>query len=374
MELDRVCKKLIIKEPFWGLFMVGLNKTYSTLVPTLGVRKLGIGVELLINKDFWNTLSDTEQMAVLLHELHHISLGHIFMSSDFSNHEKFNIAADAEVNCYIKGLPDGHIDVHKLGLPEKMGVKWYYNHLPQFDNNNSSGSLESKLIDDHSNWEDFSNVPDIQKELIQNQIDTQLKQAAELTIKQNGTIPGCLKDIIKILLTEKPRIYNWKSHFRRMLGTAIDVSFKKTYQRESKRFNKTPGIKLKRKVHILVAIDTSGSIHNTELLDFFNEIHHIYKTKAKITIIECDSKIQSIWEYKGSQEIKITGRGGTDFKPAIDYYRDNIKEYSMFVFFTDGYAPIDNLNVPNNNMLWLITSNGRKQEYPGKTVYIPENH
>lgn len=46
----------------------------------------------------------------------------------------------------------------------------------------------------------------------------------------------------------------------------------------------------------------------------------------------------------------------------------------MFVFFTDGYAPIDNLNVPNNNMLWIITSNGRKQEYPGKTVYIPENH
>lgn len=92
------------------------------------------------------------------------------------------------------------------------------------------------------------------------------------------------------------------------MGTAIDVSFKKTYQRESKRFNKTPGIKLKRKVQILVAIDTSGSIHNTELLDFFNEIHHIYKTKAKITIIECDSKIQSIWEYKGSQEIKIRKR------------------------------------------------------------------
>ena len=52
MQLEKVCKRLLIKEPFWGLFMLGLNKTYSNAVPTLGVRKCGIGVELLVNESY----------------------------------------------------------------------------------------------------------------------------------------------------------------------------------------------------------------------------------------------------------------------------------------------------------------------------------
>lgn len=389
MQLEKICKKLIIKEPFWGLFMLGLNKSYSNAVPTLGVRKAGIGVELLVNEEFWNTLSDTEQLAILLHELHHISFGHIMMGRDFSDHQRFNIAADAEVNCYIEGLPpnDGHVDVKNYGLPEMKGTKWYYNNLPQFDNNKQSavnkGSGDSSdtphnnaqmpnLVDDHSKWKEFSNMSEAQRELVQTQIHTQLKNAAVQTMKQRGTIPGCLSELIKKLLKERPRVYDWKAHFRRMLGTEIETKFKKTYQRESKRFSGAPGLKMKRRISILVAVDTSGSVSTQELSEFFSEINYIHKAGALVTVIECDTTVRSKWEFKGTQDIQISGRGGTDFAPAVNYYREHLKEYTMFVFFTDGYAPTDHLVVPNNDMLWVITSDGKEQDYPGKAIFIPK--
>lgn len=387
MELEKMCKRLLIREPFWGLFMLGMNKSYSTSINTLAVCKNGVGVELLVNKSFWNSLSDTEQLAVLLHELHHISLGHIFMGPDFPDHDKFNIAADAEVNCYIEGLPpnDGHVDVKVLGLPERKGAKWYYNNLPQFpspgpnsgsgnpQNGRSSGNANSpNLIDDHSKWKEFDRLSETQKELVKAQVESQLKQAAQQTAKQQGTIPSCLKEIIDELLKEKPRIYDWKAHFRRMLGTEIEVKFKKTYQRESKRFIGNPGLKMSRRVKILVAVDTSGSVSNQELADFFSEINHIHKSGAHVDVLECDADIQPIWEFKGFQNIQITGRGGTNFAPAVNYYKEHQKEYTLFVYFTDGYASIEDLNVPNNNMLWAITSDGNRQNYPGKTIYIPK--
>ena len=78
-----------------------------------------------------------------------------------------------------------------------------------------------------------------------------------------------------------------------------------------------------------------------------------------------------IYEYKGKFDGKITGRGGTDFKPVIDYYNANLNKYTTLVFFTDGYAPLDTFK-PMRQMMWVITSNGHKtQKYPGHTIFIP---
>jgi len=382
MQFEKACKRLIIRDAFWGILMLGLNKEHTTKVETLAVAKEGIGLKLLINDDFWNSLNDAEQTAILLHELHHICFGHMLMSPDFPDHEKFNLACDAEVNQYIEGLPqnDGHVDIKLLGLPEKQGAKWYYEHWPSKpkasgDGSDSSGSSDGEfspnLIDDHSAWKEFERASDSQKELIKAQVEGIIKQAAEQTQKSRGKIPAYLKEYIDNLLKERPRIYNWKAQFRRMLGTEIDTTIRRTHKRESKRFDFSPGIKFNRKISILVAIDTSGSVSDEELSEFFSEIMYIKRAGAKVTVLEFDADVHSVWEFKGFQNIKITGRGGTDFEPPVDWYRQHRKDYTMFVMFTDGYAPINNLNVPNNNMTWVITSSGERKDYPGKVIYIP---
>lgn len=392
MTIEKICKKLIIKEPFWGLFMLGLNKRISTRIPTMAVAKSGIGVELLVNPSFWESLSDTEQMAILLHELHHLCFEHIFMGKDFADHERFNIACDAEVNCYIEGLPpnDGHVDCRNYGLEEKQGAKYYYNHLPVFQNpqlpggagggqgtgqqQGNNGVPTPNLSDDHSTWKEFAHESEAEKELVKGQIEGMIKQAAIQTLKQRGTIPGEMQEIVSKIMKEKPRIFDWKSKFRRMLGTEIEVKLKKTYHRESKRFTGSPGLKFKKRVNVLVGVDTSGSVSKKELEEFFSEISHISKAGAKVTVAEFDARISSVWEFKGLQDIKITGRGGTDFEPMIEYWKQHKKDYTVFVLFTDGYAPTEKLRVPNNDMTWVITSEGdHDRTYPGKVLFIPKS-
>lgn len=48
----KTIKNLIIKEPFYGLFVMGLNKRFDSNIDTAAVAIDGINPILLINRDF----------------------------------------------------------------------------------------------------------------------------------------------------------------------------------------------------------------------------------------------------------------------------------------------------------------------------------
>lgn len=366
MKLEKAYKKLLIEHPFYGLFLLGMSKATDESVPTACVRKKGINCELVVNPKFWESLDDTQQINVLMHEIYHIVFQHMFLYNSFSNKERFNIAADCEVNSYIDNIDEQFVHPYKWNLPVKKGTKFYYDNLPSQENPSAGASM-----DDHSKWDSFNDCSEAEKEIIKNQLNSQLKEAAEQTQKMQGKIPNELTDIIKELFKVKPRIFNWKVYFRRMLGSIYDINIKKTRRKESIRFPESAGLKHKKKVSILVAVDTSGSVNNQELTDFFSEINHIYKAGARITILECDAVITNQYEYTGSWTGEVHGRGGTNFQPVIDFYRKYKKEYSSLVYFTDGECSLPT-NVPRD-VIWVITSEGEHKEYPGKTLYIPKN-
>lgn len=297
-----------------------------------------------------------------------------------------NYCMDAEINQNLNNLPEGCVDFNKLkeqwpDLEEKAGSRWYYKYfsdkLDEIMNKlggfaGIAGFGDESKQGSHEKWKDFEDLSDAEKELVEQQVDYVVKNTAEQVQKMRGTIPGELKEYIDSLFVQKPPVFNWRAYFRRLLGVAIDTTTKSTRKRPSKRFDDAPGLRHKHKHNILVGIDTSGSVSKKELLDFFSEINHVYKTGANVDIVECDAAIGRIYPYKGKFDGTITGRGGTSFQPVIDYYNKNNKKYSTLVFFTDGYAPIDFKVV--KHMIWVITSNGCQQEYPGKAIYIPAEH
>lgn len=427
MEIEKAFKKLLIKNPFYGLFCLNLPKNITRSVDTLSVRQKGTTCELCVNPDFWEQFSEDQCIALLTHELSHIALKHIFMSSSFADHKLFNIAADAEVNSYIDNLPEGSIDKDwirkKTGenVEEGMGTKKYYEILQKYLNqqgnqNNPDTQKQSKPKEDkkeennpppssaqeeqnheeeetqddsnkkessyseefsdltpydsHEDWKDFCNIPEPAKQLISNNIDSALKATAEQVEKAQGHIPSNLVEAIEKLKKPKPRIFDWKTYFRRMMGTIYDINIRSTRRKPSKRFKDNAGIVHRKKVSILVAIDTSGSVNEKEFQEFFSEMNYIYKAGARITIMQCDTRITSITDYDGKNVPTIQGRGGTSFYPPIKYYMEHKKEYSALVYFTDGYASIPPLNP--RDVIWVITSNGLHQDYPGKTLYIPQ--
>lgn len=379
MKIEKAYKKLLIENPFYGLFLLGLSKVIDKSVETACVRKRGINCELVINPEYWETLDDIQQLNLIQHEIYHIVFQHMFMTPFFKNHEVLNVAADCEVNSYLQNLDDTWIVPSMFNAESKLGTKVYYDIImsqtppppPQGGggSNGSNGLPDTK--DDHSSWDkEFKECSDAEKQLIQNQINSQIKTAAEQTMKMRGTIPAEMKAIVDELFKPKPRVFDWKAYFRRMLGSIYDINIKKTRRKESIRFPGAAGIKHKKKVSILVAVDTSGSVNDEELKDFFSEITYIYKVGARITILECDAEISANYEYTGKWTGKVHGRGGTDFQPVIDYYRKNIKDYAALVYFTDGECSIPD-NVPRDT-IWVITSAGdHKKEYPGRTLFIP---
>ena len=52
-KLARASKTLILSEPFYGLFLIGLNKVFRKDLPTAGVSPKGIGIQLAINAEFF---------------------------------------------------------------------------------------------------------------------------------------------------------------------------------------------------------------------------------------------------------------------------------------------------------------------------------
>ena len=371
----KTIKNLIIKEPFYGLFVMGLNKRFDSRTETIAVAIDGINPVLLINRDFWYGQDEEMREALIKHECGHILLQHLTNNWDYlrkENSKLLNVSMDCEINSYIPTLQkDPSCYPSAFGLENAKGTLYYYEKLSEDPNDGKTkNGQEPQLCDDHSQWGD-GNVSDAQRQLVQQQIDAHTKNTAEQVQKSSGSIPGQFKEYIDSLFKVKPRIFDWKKYFRRFLGSIIDIELKKTRKKESIRFPDCAGIKHKRKSQILVVVDTSGSISTNDLCDFFSEIHHIYKAGAVIDIIENDTRIQRMYRYNGKWDMQASGRGGTILNDAVNYYNTHRRDYSSCVFFTDGYCDVD-FKIPGDNM-WIISSGGSRQKYPGRTIYIDDS-
>ena len=385
-SLSNISKELMLKEPYYGFFLIMLNKMWRKDLPTAGVSKNGINYQLAINEEFWTSLSEKHQMGLLKHELLHIAFGHLVSFGSFRNKKLANVAMDMEINQYIDPdyLPDGGIDINNyedLNLDEKAGCRYYYDKLQQLkdekDKNGTCGNEEmDKLLDnvdsgdvpDHSTWEEFDDLSEAEKKLIEKQIQKVLSDAKEQTIKKRGNVPGEIEGVIIIEEIVKPK-FDWRSYVRRFSGTSTKVFTKKIRRKENRRYDENPGLKIKMKQHMLLAIDTSGSVSDTELTEFMNEIHHIYKAGVDITIVQCDTSINSIEEYKGKNELNVKGRGGTEFDPVLDYYNANQKKYTSLVYFTDGecYTSVK----PKGRVLWVLSERSDMNEsLPGHVIKL----
>jgi len=176
-------------------------------------------------------------------------------------------------------------------------------------------------------------------------------------------------------LRKKPRpIADWRRYFRRYIGNEFSELIRKSKKRESKRFPDAAGNRHQRKSHILVGIDTSGSVSMPEYMEFFGQIKTLSE-KATFHVVECDAVIQHEYDYKGKPNEMLHGGGGTSFIPVINLFIANRKKYDALIYFTDGYCYIPD-NTPRET-LWVISSSGdhNRKKYSvngAKSVFIPK--
>jgi predicted metal-dependent peptidase len=375
-SLAKISKTLILEQPFYGLFLISLNKVWRNDLPTAGVSISGINQQLAINPEFWASLNDDVKKGVLIHELMHIAFNHLVTRDNYQDKKLFNIAADLEINQYIDRdwLPENGIFLDtfpELDLPERAGTDKYYKLLQQAHEDGTSPQLDEMLSEDdfHFTWgEGIDSLTDAEKKLIQKQVEHQLKDVVE-GIKDRGNIPGHFRELINNIFHQEPAKFDWKGYLRRFAGNSNKIYTKKTRRKPNKRYDGNPALKIKMRNHVLLAVDTSASVSSSELQEFLSEMNHIHKTGTEITVVQCDTHMHDPEAFNPKKEFKVKGRGGTDFQPVIDHYNKNSKKYTSIIYFTDGEC-----SSPNNvrcKILWVHSSKCTiNQDLPGFKIQL----
>lgn len=332
---------------------------------------------IAIDPTFWNPLPEKHKIGILKHEVMHIIFSHVKLFHVYKEREIFNISADFTINTLIGRdyLPEGALFPEDFEMspgvkwPTDKDTLWYYTEMLKQKQNGTMTQGMKDLCDslggeegtpgwmsDHD-WDKMKEEMAEKGDIIDTVTKGDIKRLYEETVqKGRGTLPGMVEQFIKSLFKINPPVVNWKKELRQF--TASRKTTKKTFTRirESKRYDESPGFKKKRKRTVAVIIDTSGSVSDKELCDFFSEVHHIYKSDTRLEIIECDTQVNRTWWYEGKWNLKCMGRAATYLSPAIDYVNKK-KEFNVCVVFTDGGIESNptNCRVPS---LWIISSRG----------------
>jgi len=111
---------------------------------------------------------------------------------------------------------------------------------------------------------------------------------------------------------------------------------------------------------LVVAVDTSGSIKDSEMEEFVNEIDVLKgQVRARVTLLPCDAKVceGAPWIFEPWEEFKrpeeVRGGGGTSFLPVFEWVERAGIHPDLLVYFTDAQGSFPP-NEPHYPVIWLI--------------------
>lgn len=204
-----------------------------------------------------------------------------------------------------------------------------------------------------------------------------MTQAARAADKA-GKLPASLKRMIdEILHPTLP----WETLLRRFMTSVSRDDF--DWMRPNRRFIGQglylPGSYSERMEHMVVAIDTSGSIDQPLLESFIAEVNGILQEVdcGKVTLLQCSNKLGETKAFLEGNPLTtdhIVGGGGTSFNPVFDWLKANGHDVECLVYFTDLKVRIipENPGIP---VMWAEPGNTRgytKDPKYGQRVKIKE--
>ena len=243
------------------------------------------------------------------------------------------------------------------------------------DNESGSGSEQSAGagLDQHD-WDGAQELSDEEKRELARDIDEAIRQGAMAAGKMGGTGNRGLDELLQ------PQV-DWREVLREFVQTTCAGSDYSTYARPNRRLM-SQGIYMPSGVseqveELVIAIDTSGSIGQSELTEFLSEVKGVCDTVKpnKVRLLYWGSDVVGDESYDMHEldnlvtSTKPMGGGGTDVNCVTQYMaKKGIKPQAVIVL-TDGhlYGGWGEWTCP---VLWTILDNERALADVGKTVHI----
>ena len=385
---------LMLDQPYLASAIARLpliDATHYDWCPTLATD----GYNIFFNSSFLEDLSSDEISFLIAHEVMHCVLGHIDRQ-EARKHELWNLAIDYATNLM---LVDFGMTMPSEGLYNKsycgMSAEDVYTKLSHIHKPSTYGKKNALVISlqPSSNssprpgrFDIHLRADDVRGETYRSQDNPTIEErkrlriqlSKELISKIRGTQRGYYsEELQKASKTSIP----WPVLLARFF-TGLRRDDYRMWPANKKHIHRglyLPSVGVPGPNHLVVAIDTSGSMNTEELSRIIAEIDKLRMvTQCDLTLIQCDAVIQKVNEYDAYNDvnfnkIRILGRGGTRFEPVFEWVKDKQQSGGLFfdalIYLTDGDGSFPE-KAPSYPVLWIMTTRNCSLAPFGQTIIM----
>lgn len=398
---ERKLKKAVVylmRDPLFadmsGIFMLG-TKSIDDNCPTAYTN----GRDEVYGSEFVKSLDITELAFVVVHESYHKMLRQLTTWNKLFKEDAnlANMAADYVVNLAIVNRdPQGTIvkmpmkDGKPMGLLDRrfagMHTKQVFDILKQEQKQKqkqgggqgAGQSGASEGFDEHD-WEGANQLTREEQEQLAKEVDQAIRQGQITAQKMHGNGGGNLDRELMDLLNPK---VDWRELLREFVSAVCNGRDFSSWRKPNRRFLSSdiimPSLVSERVGHMVVGIDTSGSIGGPELARFLTEVKEIAEkvNPDKVDLIYWDAHVAGHEVYNSGtlgdliNSTKPKGGGGTDPTCVPAYLDEHGIKPECVIMLTDGYVGSwGQWDVP---ILWAICGGNKVVAPVGKTIHIED--
>jgi predicted metal-dependent peptidase len=235
-------------------------------------------------------------------------------------------------------------------------------------------------FDDHD-WAGAKEMTEAEKKELEREIDQAIRQGVMAHQKIAGTGAGGLdRDLLDLL---EPKV-DWREMLREFVKATCSAKDTSSWRRVNRRFLSTgtymPSLIGEKVGHLVVAVDTSGSVGQEELSGFLTEVKGIAEEvkPSQVDLIYWDSRVAGHEEYTESDvsniinSTKPRGGGGTSPSCVSEYLKEKRIEPECIIVLTDGYVGNDWGRDWTAPVLWAIVGENDCVAGNGKTIHVKD--
>jgi predicted metal-dependent peptidase len=367
-------RAFVRKYPYYASVLARLFPVADPDVSSMAVELYDGRHYLRVNPDYFAE-NPAYLTGILLHEVHHVVLGHL-------SHPKFRdpaeprlmeLAVEMSANEYVEEpLPNPIV----WRAFERYGVRAGQSTLTRYQKlcdamPPADVTLAPRPCDDHRPWLGGRPNPGA-LEQTRRLVDDAAREARERlealgpppgdpappAARLAGRDPGRLLEELAGALDAPATFLDWKEALA-LFSSRVRAPVH-SYARPSRRFPgrpfEVPGrLYAARSVgypKLLVAVDTSLSVSADELAEVARHLARLGPL-ASIVVAECDAEIARLGPFTGALN-EVRGRGGTDLRPVFGPEALGRVRPDGVVYFTDGQGPFPE-RPPPVPVLWVLT-------------------
>lgn len=385
MTIDKRISKarsdLLLDFPWFGALSMNLRIEPCESIETFDVD----GTTMRYNPQFANSLSNRELTGVLAHEVMHCALLHPFRRES-RDPEDWNRATDYAINGeLVKAgltLPEGCLldrkfdglsaDTIYAQIRKAKPPKGQDGNKPE-EKPSPTGNVQDAPKGNPGQQPNEQGMPEPKQSGMTEEDWKIAAEQANRVAQKAGNMP---ESIARSLQKARESKTDWRQELREFLAETVPNDY--SWQNPNRRFIHLgiylPGTVKEGFGHLVIAIDTSGSISQDILNKFACEVNAICSDlkPEMVTIMYCDAAIQDTQEFTDGEDVTLEakGGGGTKFSPIFDRIASWEEMPKAVLYFTDLECN-EKIQEPSYPVLWITEEHVTREQSFGKFVRIP---